>query len=142
MANTPAGGVAARCFDCGIEDEPIIKYRCAVCRQVRHGKRAVVEPAMKAEVRRLQHRTRVGWVGMLACAVVAVTGLAKGSLTGGLWALAAAICALILAVVNLRHDLRIRDLTREMLDMYAPLPSALTEPKPPTRDWWRYTKFG
>ena len=34
----------------------------------------------------------------------------------------------LLAVVNLRHAIRIRDLTREMLDMYAPLPSTLTEP--------------
>ena len=142
MANTPAGGVVPRCFDCGIENEPIIKHRCAVCREVRQGKVAVVEPAMKFEVRQLEHRTRVGWVGMAGCTVVAVIGLADGTLTGGLWMLAAVFCALLLAVVNVRHDLRIRDLTREMLDMYAPLPSALTEPVPKTRDWWRYTRFG
>ena len=142
MANTPAGGVVPRCFDCGIENEPIIKHRCAVCREVRQGKVAVVEPAMKFEVRQLEHRTRVGWVGMAGCTVVAVIGLAEGSLTGGLWALAALTCALILAVVNLRHDLRIRDLTREMLDMYGPLPSALTKSIPQTRDRGRRLSSG
>ena len=118
-----------RCFDCGIENEVIVKHRCAVCREVQQRKRAIIEPAMKAEVNHLQRRTTIARRWMLGCLVVAVLGLANGSLPGGLLSLTALVCLLALSVANLRCALRIQRLTREMLDMYAPLPSALTDPR-------------
>ena len=118
-----------RCFDCGIENDVVVKHRCAVCREAQQLKRAIIEPAMKAEVDHLKGRAKIAQRWMLGCLGVAVLGLANGSLPGGLLSLTALICLLALSVANLRYALRIQRLTREMLDMYAPLPSALTEPR-------------